>query len=80
MPKQLDVPFLILAFVGTTEQLVENIQQRLNANNDISDADVKILHQQITHYQPLQANEPFITVPCHGLLPLAAIQAALKTK
>ncbi len=76
----LQLPFLILSFVGTTEQLVENIQRRLLANNDVSDADVKILHQQLQHYRPLQMDEPCITIPCYTLPPITAIQTALNKK
>ena len=76
----LQLPFLILSFIGTTDQLVENIQRRLIANNDVSDADVKILHQQLQHYRPLQVDEPCITVPCYTLPPITAIQMTLNKK
>ncbi|MEN9501140.1 MAG: hypothetical protein RI964_425 [Pseudomonadota bacterium] len=75
----LRLPFLILHFVGTPEQLADNIQQRLLQGNDASDANWEVLQQQLQHYKPLQDDEPCVTVPCYGQIPIIAIQARLES-
>ena len=69
--------FLILHFEATPAQLESNILQRQQAGNDASDADIAVLHQQLTHYKPLQDNEPYVTVRFNEGLPLARLQALL---
>jgi len=66
--------FLILNFTGTPEQLETNILHRQQANNDVSDADIAVLHKQLAHYQPLQDDEPYVTVRLNEPLPLADVQ------
>ncbi|WGZ95536.1 MAG: AAA family ATPase [Candidatus Thiothrix putei] len=74
---QQHVAFLILHFSGTPAQLAANITRRQQAGNDASDADIAVLQQQLTHYKPLQDNEPYVTVRFNESLPLARIQALL---
>ncbi|WMP16481.1 bifunctional aminoglycoside phosphotransferase/ATP-binding protein [Thiothrix lacustris] len=71
------VAFLILHFEATPAQLESNILQRQQAGNDASDADIAVLHQQLTHYKPLQDNEPYVTVRFNEGLPLARIRILL---
>ena len=70
-----DASFLILHFSASVEQLEHNIRTRQAANNDASDADIAVLHQQLAHYKPLQDNEPCVTVQSNQALPIATIQA-----
>lgn len=70
-----DASFLILHFSTSVEQLEHNIRTRQAANNDASDADIAVLHQQLAHYKPLQDNEPCVTVQSNQALPIATIQA-----
>ncbi len=74
---QHNTTFLILHFEGTPEQLETNIRQRLQANNDASDADLAVLHKQLAYYKPLQDDEPCVTVQSNGCLPITVIQAHL---
>lgn len=69
--------FLILHFSARIEQLEHNIRTRQAANTDPSDADISVLHQQLAHYQPLQDDEPYVTVQFNDALPMATIQKAL---
>ncbi len=77
LAQQLHVAFLILHFSGTPAQLQANITQRQHLGTDASDADIAVLQQQLTHYKPLQDNEPCVTVRCNESLPLAQLQALL---
>ncbi|UOG93739.1 MAG: AAA family ATPase [Candidatus Thiothrix sulfatifontis] len=77
LAQQLHVGFLILHFSGTPAQLQANITQRQHLGTDASDADIAVLQQQLTHYKPLQDNEPCVTVRCNESLPLAQLQALL---
>lgn len=77
LAQQLHVRFLILHFSGTPAQLQANITQRQYIGTDASDADLAVLQQQLTHYKPLQDNEPCVTVRCNESLPLAKLQALL---
>lgn len=72
---ELAIPFKILHFTADSQQLKANILQRQQANNDASDADIKVLEQQIADYKPLKVTEPVITIPFNTALPLALIQA-----
>lgn len=49
--------FHILHFEATEEVLKRNILQRQTLNQDASDADLAVLNNQITHYQPLENDE-----------------------
>lgn len=69
--------FLTLHFEATPAQLEANIKQRQQQGNDASDADIAVLHKQLSHYKPLQADEPCVTVHSNESLPLARIQALL---
>ncbi|MBO0614529.1 MAG: hypothetical protein RL122_354 [Pseudomonadota bacterium] len=77
LARMMQVAFLILHFDGTPAELERNILQRQQAGNDASDADIAVLHQQLTHYKPLQDNEPYVTVRVNEGLPLARVQALL---
>lgn len=54
--------FTILHFSATPQQLAQNIRTRLANNQDASDADLSVLQQQLAHYQPLEADEPIISI------------------
>lgn len=69
--------FLILDFSATPDQLEANIRQRQQAGNDASDADIAVLHKQLSLYKPLQDHEPCVTVRFNNSLPLARIQTLL---
>ena len=71
------VAFLIVHFEGTPAQLEGQILQRQQAGKDASDADIAVLHQQLSTYKPLQDSEPCVTVRFHEGLPVARIQALL---
>jgi aminoglycoside phosphotransferase family enzyme/predicted kinase len=77
LAQQLQVAFLILHFSGTPTQLQANITQRQQIGTDASDADIAVLQQQLTHYKPLQDNEPCVTVRFNESLPLAQLRALL---
>lgn len=77
LAQQLSAPFLILTFRGSVPIYEHNITQRQQAGNDVSDADIAVLHQQLKQYTPLQDNEPYVTVHANAPIPLAQIQAQL---
>lgn len=77
LAQQWHVAFFILHFICTPAQLQANITQRQHLGTDASDADIAVLQQQLTHYKPLQDNEPCVTVRCNESLPLAKLQARL---
>ncbi len=54
LAKQLHCPFIILQLSATEEVLRQRIMQR---NDDISDADLAVLEQQLANQQPLQPEE-----------------------
>lgn len=71
------VAFLILHFTASVSQLETNISQRQQTGEDASDADIAVLHNQLSCYKPLQANEPYVTVHSNDSLPLARVQTLL---
>ncbi len=77
LAQQHQAAFLILHFSATLAQLEANILQRQQAGTDASDADIAVLHKQLTHDKPLQDDEPYVTVRFNEDLPLARIQALL---
>lgn len=78
LAEQQQAAFLILHFSGTPNQLETNILTRQQADNDASDADIAVLHKQLTQYKPLQDDEPYVTVRFNEGLPLERIQAQLE--
>ncbi|MBK8454063.1 MAG: AAA family ATPase [Thiofilum sp.] len=62
LAQRLNLPFTILHFSATPQQLAQNIRTRLANNQDASDADLSVLQQQLAHYQPLEADEPIISI------------------
>ena len=77
LAKTLHTPFCLLHFTGTPAQLARNIEQRLAAGHDVSDADLGVLQQQLRHYQPLRDDEPCVTVPNREPPPIVEIVAQI---
>ncbi len=66
---------VILDFVTPEEQLRKNISQRQQQGTDASDADLSVLEQQLQRYQPLSADEDYLTLAFGQPLPLAQLKA-----
>ena len=78
--KSLNVPFTILHCETNNETLQQRIQQRLYEGTDASEANIKILEQQLKKQEPLQAEEKNHTISIdttHGL-DFTAISKCLK--
>jgi len=57
LAKRLDVPFRIVHFEAGTDVLRQRITQRLDANADASDADLRVLEKQLASFEPLTTTE-----------------------
>ena len=77
LAQQQQATYLILYFTGSPAQLETNILLRQQAGNDVSDADIAVLHKQIADYKPLQEDEPYVTVSSNECLPTETIRARL---
>ncbi len=60
--KSLDIPFSILHCETNHETLQQRIQQRSHEGTDASEADIKVLKQQLKNQDPLQAEEKNYTI------------------
>ncbi len=63
MAGRLNVPFLILDFQATDEQLRERITERLNQGADPSEANLDVLDYQIKNREPLTREEQAFVIP-----------------
>ncbi len=57
LASRLKVPYVILNFVASKENLIKRIKDRKKQSRDASDADVNVLEYQIKHAIPLDATE-----------------------
>ena len=53
LAKELDVPFHILSFEASTDELKHRIEKRGNECNDPSEADISVLQYQLSHFDPI---------------------------
>lgn len=77
LARQHQAAFLILHFEATPAQMEANIARRQRMDNDASDADIAVLHKQLSCYKALQDDEPYVTVRINERLPLERVQAQL---
>lgn len=75
--KNRNAQFAVLYFHADTQQLEQNIFARAQRNDDPSDADIAVLHQQMDAYDPLQNDEKVITISFGDALPEAEIENLL---
>jgi hypothetical protein len=54
---ELAVPFVILDYQASTQQLEEWIRQRQATDKDASDATIEVLHHQLESHEPLTPEE-----------------------
>ncbi|MFM8454504.1 MAG: AAA family ATPase [Gammaproteobacteria bacterium] len=57
LAKKQKVECLVLSCKASQPELEQRINLRLIEKNDISDADVQVLHQQLAQFKPLSSNE-----------------------
>ncbi|MDH5660659.1 MAG: AAA family ATPase, partial [Gammaproteobacteria bacterium] len=69
--------YTILDFVAKNETLKQRIRDR---KNDVSDADLNILENQIKKWQPLDADEKSYTIIINTEEPLNIVQIVNKLK
>lgn len=76
---ELGVPFTILHFQASLEALYRRIQQRIAIGKDASEANLKVLEQQIESYRALDGEEmtETIVIDTEAKRPLDAIPATL---
>jgi uncharacterized protein len=61
LARELSVPLTILEFQASESILRERVQQRATAGDDLSDADLTVLAQQLASQEPLEADERTFT-------------------
>lgn len=76
---QQNAEFTIFHFTAELTQLEENIRNRAQRNDDASDADVAVLHKQLTVYDTLHIDEPVIEIPFGKALPETDIRQFLSS-
>ncbi|MEZ5534283.1 MAG: AAA family ATPase [Thiolinea sp.] len=74
LAEKLQTRCLILHFSAPEEQLRDNIKQRRQQGTDASDADLKVLENQLENYQPLAATEDYLTIQFGQELPVSQIR------
>ena len=57
LAEKLGCRYLIMSLKADIAELEKRIRQRLQKNNDYSEATIKILHQQLATEEPLNDNE-----------------------
>jgi len=79
LAKELGLAFTILHFDAAPEVLSARIQNRIKMGNDVSDADLKVLQNQLRNYEPLTKDEiaETVVIDTEAEQPLDAIEARL---
>ena len=67
----LGLPFVIIAFTATDATLRARIVERTQRATDASEADLRVLDEQLRTQEPLEADEHACTVPFDAEIPLA---------
>jgi predicted kinase len=66
----LNVPFVIVNFVASVETLRARVQERRQATNDASEADLRVLRYQLNAAEPVAPDEQALTVTYDAEAPL----------
>jgi len=62
LAKSLQVPYLVLAFEAEESILKQRVEQRARDRNDVSDATVEVLRQQLADHEPISEDEQAYTI------------------